>query len=107
MAERNPAPGDQPVVFICYSRRDLAFVDRLQAGLEKRGIATFVDREAIAKGEEWWARIQQLIGEADTIVFVPLYTGGSYDYSIDFFFDGAINLSDLVLYAGGLNTSCP
>jgi len=46
-------------------------------------------------------------GTSDTIVFVPLYTGGSYDYSIDFFFDGAINLSDLVLYAGGLNTSCP
>ncbi|MCC0014720.1 MAG: toll/interleukin-1 receptor domain-containing protein [Rhodobiaceae bacterium] len=70
MAERNPAPDDQPLVFISYSRRDLAFVDRLQAGLEKRGIAAFVDREAIAKGEEWWARIQQLIGEADTIVFV-------------------------------------
>lgn len=46
-------------------------------------------------------------GTPDTIVFVPLYTGGGYDYSIDFFFDGIINLSDLVLYAGGLNTSCP
>lgn len=46
-------------------------------------------------------------GTTDTIIFVPLYTGGGYDYSIDFFFDGNINLSDLVLYAGGLNTSCP
>jgi hypothetical protein len=46
-------------------------------------------------------------GVQDTIIFVPLYTGGGYNYSIDFFFDGNINLSDLVLYAGGLNTSCP
>lgn len=46
-------------------------------------------------------------GTSDTIAFVPVYTGGGYDYSIDFFFDGAITLSDLVLYAGGLNTTCP
>jgi hypothetical protein len=48
-----------------------------------------------------------LVGLSDTVIFVPLYTGGGYDYSIDFFFDGAITLSDLVLYAGGLNTVCP
>ena len=47
------------------------------------------------------------VGLSDTVAFVPLYTGGVYDYSVDFFFDGAINLSDLVLYAGGLNTACP
>lgn len=47
------------------------------------------------------------VGLPDTVAFVPLYTGGVYNYSIDFFFDGGINLSDLVLYAGGLNTACP
>jgi hypothetical protein len=29
-----------------------------------------VDREDIEKGEEWWTRIQQLIIEADTVIFV-------------------------------------
>ena len=65
--------GSQPKklqVFISYSRRDLAFVDRLQSTLRERGIAASVDRTDIAKGEEWWKRIQQLITEADTIVFV-------------------------------------
>jgi len=48
-----------------------------------------------------------VVGLSDTVTFVPLYTGGVYNYSVDFFFDGQINLSDLVLYAGGLNTACP
>ena len=61
---------DAASVFISYSRKDLAFVDRLQTALETRGINAAVDREAIAKGEEWWTRIRQLIEEADTIVFV-------------------------------------
>ena len=56
-------------VFISYSRQDLAFVDRLQAALELDGVEVFVDREAIEKGEEWWLRIQQLITDADTIIF--------------------------------------
>ena len=43
---------------------------------------------------------------SDTVAFVPLYTG-AYDYAVDFFFDGVINLSDLVKYAGGLNATCP
>jgi hypothetical protein len=44
---------------------------------------------------------------SDTVMFVPLYTGGGYDMSVDFFWDGNINLSDLVLYASGLNLICP
>lgn len=48
-----------------------------------------------------------IVDLTDTVAFVPLYTGGAYDYSVDFFFDGAINLSDLVLYAGGLFVACP
>ena len=56
-------------VFISYSRQDIEFVDRLQAALKNRGIEAFVDRRDIEKAEEWWARIKQLITEADTIVF--------------------------------------
>ena len=57
-------------VFISYSRRDLSFVDHLQSAVKTRGIDATVDRTDIAKGEAWWKRIQQLITEADTIVFV-------------------------------------
>lgn len=57
-------------VFISYSRQNLYFVDRLQAALHERNIAAGVDRTDIEKGEDWWRRIQQLISEADTIVFV-------------------------------------
>jgi hypothetical protein len=44
---------------------------------------------------------------SDTVAFVNVYTGTVYDYSADFSYDGIINLSDLVLYAGGLNVACP
>ena len=57
-------------VFLSYSRKDLAFVDRLQAALERKGIEVFVDREDIEKGEDWWNRIQQLIIDSDTILFI-------------------------------------
>lgn len=57
-------------VFISYSRQNLAFVDRLQAALAERDIDAAVDRSEIAKGEEWWKRIEQLITEADTVLFV-------------------------------------
>ena len=45
-------------------------MDRIQAALADRGIEAVLDREEIEKGEEWWARIEQLITEADTVVFV-------------------------------------
>lgn len=58
-------------VFISYSRGDArAFVDRLQPALEKHGVDAYVDREDIEKGEEWWERIEQLITEADSVIFV-------------------------------------
>jgi hypothetical protein len=62
---------DQLKVFISYSRRDaLDFVDRLQPALTQHGVDAYVDREDIRKGEEWWTRIEQLITEADTVIFV-------------------------------------
>jgi hypothetical protein len=61
---------DKLKVFISYSRHNLAFVDRLQAALRSRNIDASADRTEIEKSEEWWKRIQQLITEADTIVFV-------------------------------------
>lgn len=39
--------------------------------------------------------------------FAGYYTNGTYDYAIDYFYDGLENLSDLVLFAGAFNTACP
>src|SRR6267154_1763784 len=58
-------------VFISYSRRDAAvFADELVAGLELAGFAPFLDRQDIAAGEDWEARLGGLIAESDTVVFV-------------------------------------
>jgi WD40 repeat protein len=57
-------------VFLSYARKDIAFVDRLDAALTERGIDTLIDRTDIYAFEEWWPRIQALIARADTIVFV-------------------------------------
>src|SRR5262245_14198319 len=67
-------------VFISYSRQDIAFVDRLQQALAECGIEAFVDREHIEKAEAWWARITDLITNADTITFV--LSPGSVDSKI-------------------------
>ena len=57
-------------IFISYSREDIAFVDQLEAALKVRGFEPLIDRTDIYAFEDWWARIQSLIGKADTIVFV-------------------------------------
>jgi formylglycine-generating enzyme required for sulfatase activity len=58
-------------VFISYSRQDSnEFVGELVSGLELAGFAPFFDRHDIAVGEDWQARLNGLIEEADTVLFV-------------------------------------
>ena len=58
-------------VFLSYSRRDSSdFADELVEGLELAGFAPFLDRHDIAAGEDWEARLDGLIQEADTVVFI-------------------------------------
>ncbi len=57
-------------VFISYSRKDMAFADRLEEALKARGFEPLIDRTEIYVFEDWWARIQTLILRADTVVFV-------------------------------------
>ena len=57
-------------VFISYSRKDMAFADKLEAALKARGFEVLIDREEIYAFEDWWKRIEALIGRADTVVFV-------------------------------------
>src|SRR5438132_13349725 len=57
-------------VFISYSRKDMAFADRLEVALKARGIEPLIDRSEIYAFEDWWKRIEALIARADTVVFV-------------------------------------
>src|SRR5262245_39652773 len=57
-------------VFISYSRKDLAFADRLDAALRRRGFEPLIDREQISAFADCWERIQSLITQSDTIIFV-------------------------------------
>src|ERR1700728_3356735 len=71
-ADSEQAWGGEPKtrVFTSYSRKDMAFADRIEAALEARGFETLIDREEIYAFEDWWKRIVALIGRADTVVFV-------------------------------------
>ena len=71
-AENAPATGAaaKAKVFISYSRKDMAFADRLEAALKARGFAAAIDRSEISALEEWWKRIQTLIAQSETVVFV-------------------------------------
>lgn len=57
-------------VFVSYSRRDREFADDLVLGLTACGFEAYIDREDIAAGEQWSARLSGLIAQADTIVYV-------------------------------------
>ena len=57
-------------VFISYSRKDMAFADRLEAALKARSIESLIDRSEIYAFEDWWKRIEALIAQADSVVFV-------------------------------------
>jgi WD40 repeat protein len=57
-------------VFISYSRKDMAFADRIDAALKARSFEPQIDRSEIYAFEDWWKRIEALIVNADTIVFV-------------------------------------
>jgi hypothetical protein len=57
-------------IFISYSRKDMAFADRLEAALKARGLEPLIDRTEIYAFEDWWKRIEALISHADTVVFV-------------------------------------
>ena len=48
----------------------MAFADRLDTALQGRNFEPLIDRTEIYAFEDWWARIQSLIAQADTVIFV-------------------------------------
>jgi hypothetical protein len=65
-----PGKGPTAKIFISYSREDSTFADRLAAALSARGFEALIDRTEVYAFEDWWQRIQTLVGRADTVVFV-------------------------------------
>jgi hypothetical protein len=59
-----------PDVFISYSRRDKAFVERLNEGLASRGKDAWVDWEDIPASAEWVREIQDGIDASDAFLYV-------------------------------------
>lgn len=65
------AGGGKSKIFISYSRADAQFVDDLVAGLEEDGaFEILIDRAGIGEGEDWQARLRDMILACDTMVFV-------------------------------------
>jgi WD40 repeat protein len=62
--------GDKTRVFLSYSRKDSDFANWLRFRLQEREIDVFQDVEDTLAGEDWWRRLQELISQADTIIFV-------------------------------------
>lgn len=66
MSENN----QETAVFISYSRRDKAFVQKLHAGIAAAGFKTWVDWEGIELTSDWWEEIQHGIEDADAFAFI-------------------------------------
>jgi len=61
---------DKPRIFVSYSRKDTDFAQELVAGLKIAGFEPYFDKHDIAAGEEWEARLNNLIEQADTVVYI-------------------------------------
>lgn len=71
MPDTTPSNHDITKVFVSYSRKDRRVVTRLvDALVEAPDVEVFRDTDDILPTEEWKGRLEQLIAEADTIVFV-------------------------------------
>ena len=70
MTESRPATDKKLKIFISYSRKDMDFAGRLEAALKARGIECLIDRTEIYAFEDWWKRIQALIIQTDTVIFI-------------------------------------
>lgn len=57
-------------VYISYSHRDSAFVDKLSSDLQAAGIATWVDRAKLRAGEDWASDVQDAIANASALLVV-------------------------------------
>jgi tetratricopeptide (TPR) repeat protein len=69
-AEQGPQSQPKAKIFISYSRKDIVFADRIEGALKARGFEPLIDRTEIYAFEDWWKRIEALVAQADTVIFV-------------------------------------
>jgi hypothetical protein len=58
---------EQLSIFISYSRKDSAFVDRLEADLRALNFKTWVDRRKLEGGDEWMTELQNAVEGAQIV----------------------------------------
>src|SRR5436309_6416268 len=62
---------DAPIsLFISYAHADSAFVDRLEADLQKEGFDPWVDRQRLAGGQRWRRELQDAVKRAQVLLIV-------------------------------------
>ncbi len=61
---------DNARVFLSYSRKDRERAQSIADVLRERHFGVYKDTDDILPTEEWKGRLEQLIAEADTIVFL-------------------------------------
>lgn len=76
-AQSASSKGDRLKVFISYSRADVAFSDELELALRDKGYEPLIDRHGIDAGEQWKARLGELILAGDSVVFVLTETAAA------------------------------
>ena len=60
---------DTPIsLFISYAHADSAFVDRLEADLQKQGFDPWVDRERLKGGQRWRRELQDAVKRAQVLL---------------------------------------
>jgi len=66
---QTPAPAPGQKVFISYARKDRELIEPIVAALQARGMDVLRDTDDILPTEEWRSRLEELIVQADQVVF--------------------------------------
>lgn len=86
--------------------------DPMFAGASGAGLVIIVNGDALNQGPLDYLfnspdiNADLVVNLTDVVFFTQAFFG-SYDYASDFYWDGIMNLSDIVLMAQGTGSSCP
>jgi predicted ATPase len=83
-------------IFISYTHADSAFVDRLEADLQKQGFETWVDRQRLAGGQRWRRELQEAVEHAQALLIV-LSPDAIASQNVQIEFDYALELGKLLI----------
>jgi len=93
-------------VFISYSRRDHAFVEKLSADLRRLGVQVWRDIESIAPGTNWQEEIEKALLGAPVLLYVASLNSTAsrwMDRELEKYFERAGKVIPLVLDDAGEN----